>query len=109
MDNLKPQSKSANASIISATLTIFFIIFITILADLMPNLKAWLAATFTHHWIGKGVLAAVLYLVVFALLRAAMRQQPDGATAAHLKFLTWLTVLGTITIFAFFYYETYLK
>jgi len=54
-------------TIFATALTIIFITAVTIAADLSPMLKTWLKDTFTHHWIGKGVLATVLWLVVVIL------------------------------------------
>ncbi len=72
-------------------------------------LKTWLADVFLHHWIGKGVLASALFLIVFGLARLMIREQPEGATEAHLKRLARSTIWGTLLIFAFFIYEAFLK
>ncbi len=59
---IKPDS-----AILATAVAIIFITAITIAADLYSPLKNWLKDTFSHHWIGKGVLAAALWMAVAVL------------------------------------------
>jgi preprotein translocase subunit SecY len=47
---------------VSAIFTVIFIAIATVLSELYHPFKSWLAETFTHHWIGKGVLAVIVFL-----------------------------------------------
>ena len=101
--------KTPQAAAVAAIVTIIFIASITVAADLLPPLKTWLASTFTHHWIGKGVLAAIIFAGLYGLLSVFGRNAQDETVAAYLKLLNVLTVLGGLVIVAFFFYEAFLK
>lgn len=56
-----------NSAILATIVVIIFITTITIVADLSPLFKGWLKETFGHHWIAKGVLATLLWVVIAAI------------------------------------------
>ncbi|TRZ54772.1 hypothetical protein D4Q76_01700 [archaeon] len=73
---------------------IVFITAITITADIYPALKVLLKETFGHHWIGKSVLATILWLA-FALIPI----KSDFIRTKHIVF----TAMGcALAIFAFY-------
>lgn len=95
------------SSLISATAATVIIVVLTVYADLEPSLKSWLASTFIHHWIGKGVLSIagfLVSLVIFSFIRLKF---------LSLSSLMWFLVVaanasvGIITLF--FLYEAFLK
>ena len=84
--------------VLATNLTILLVTALTVAADLYAPLKAWLAATFLHHWIGKGILALALFAVVsFLPTRPKLEKQ--------LRLTIWLTIACTLVIFAFFTWE----
>jgi len=97
------------AATIAAICAIFFVTLITVLADLVPPLKDWLKAVFTHHWIGKGILSVALFALLFLVLEKTPRQAEEGRLAAMLRLLSWFAVLGTLVLFGFFLYEAFVK
>lgn len=97
--------KIVNAFTVSAIITAIFITAITIYADLNPALKDWLKNTFTHHWIGKGVLTAIIFIIFIPLLLFIFPNDNKEQLIKSLKILFWTTVLGTLAIFGFFIYE----
>ncbi len=109
MTNNNASLKSAVASVFSAIVAVLFLVVITVAADLAPELKNWLKAVFTHHWIGKGVLATLLFFATYLFLRAGLKNPSDSSLPPLLRLLSWLSVLGTIVLFAFFFYEAFGK
>ncbi len=78
---------------------------ITVIAELAPPVKDWLKTTFSHHWVGKSILAAGIFVVLlfaFALLpiRADEQKLRRGLTA-----LAWVTIFAALVITGFFVYE----
>lgn len=82
--------------ILLATLaTILFITLLTIAAELNAPLKGWLAATFTHHWVGKGILAMALFaLLCFAGPLLEMKRLQSGVVP--------VVLVALLAIHAFF-------
>lgn len=109
MQNNPQPSKAPQAAVIAALVTVLFIASVTVAADLVPPLKTWLAATFTHHWIGKGVLATGIFVLVFLLLQVFGRGPDSESLAAQVKLLNILAILGSLTIIAFFLWEAFFK
>lgn len=101
--------KIVHASLSAAILVSVLIVAMTIGAELMPAFKNWLKASFSHHWIGKGVISFIAYFVLFALTFVL----PLGAHAKkitmHLWILFWVSMASTLTIYLFFVYEAFLK
>lgn len=102
--------KSSFAVSVAGICTVVFITLITVLADLVPALKDWLKSAFTHHWIGKGVLAAGLFALFYLLVYGSAKpEKADHLLAPLLRALVWLTILGTAILFLFFIWEAYWK
>lgn len=102
-------SKNSYATAVSGICTVVFVTLLTVLADLAPALKDWLKAVFTHHWIGKGVLAAGLFGLIYLLALKTARDNSEESAAPLLRLLAWSAICGTIIIFAFFLWEAFGK
>ncbi len=104
MASVKPK-RSLEAPLGVATLvTTVAITIMTLGSELYPPLKAWLATTFGHHWVGKGVISIVLFLVVAVVSYPALTRS-ERSMAAWSYRLVAVVVLATVTIVAFFTYE----
>ena len=57
--------KVVTSAFISAALVAVFVVGITIYGELYTPLKDWLKVNFSHHWVGKSVLSAILFLALF--------------------------------------------
>ena len=92
--------------VISASVTVVFIVASTIYSELSKPFKDFLKETFTHHWIGKGIIAIILFAVVGLLLDTLMttKVNTDKLTVA-LKILSIVSILGFLAIAGFFVYE----
>jgi hypothetical protein len=95
--------------IISALLTIISVAVITVAADLTVSLKTWLKDTFTHHWIGKGVLAAGLFVLLTLFLSVIPRKIDWPQISRAINWLILSTILSGIAIALFFIWETFWK
>jgi len=98
--------KSSRSSIVSAIITVAVVTALTVFADLFLPFKDYLKAAFTHHWVGKGVIAAISFVVIYALALASASGDKEENLPVFLKILSWTAILGTVIIFGFFLYET---
>jgi len=83
-----------------------FIVLLTIGGEQLPALKGFLKDTHYHHWIGKGIWAGILFVIVSIVAYIYKRDVDsslDIAKAARL--LSHGLILGTVILFAFFTYE----
>lgn len=86
-------------SIYLATIgTILLIVILTIGAELLPALKANLKNTFGHHWIGKSILATIMFFITFF----AFRKVEFWDIKRWTILLAAIWILGNLIIFGFF-------
>ncbi len=94
------------AAVWSAVWTVALLFILTVVADLAPSVKSWLASSFSHHWIGKGVLASAFFIVLSLVLTAMKPRDPVRSLRAGMITLSWVAALATILLVGFFWYET---
>lgn len=78
---------------------------LTIGADLVQPLKTWLKETFFHHWIGKGVIALIIFAVSFLISLAF--PSTEKRERLTLTISVWVLATAILAIVAFFAYETF--
>lgn len=83
-----------NSAVLATIVVIIFITTITIVAGLSPLLKGWLKEIFGHHWIAKGVLATLLWMVVAVI--------PTKLDIVKPKLLLTTLVIGILAITIFY-------
>ncbi len=88
---------------------VIFITTITIAADLYLPLKGWLKNVFSHHWVGKSVLAAVVFLLFSVFGWLFSKRANDEKIRKALILLNWLLIIGFLAIMGFFIYEALWK
>ncbi len=103
------KSKIIFSVAIGAIAAVIFIIAVTIGADLYLPLKSWLKNIFSHHWIGKSVLAVVVFLLSVVLSWPFSKRADDEKIRKILVLLNWLLIAGFLAIFGFFIYEALIK
>ncbi len=69
---------------------------LVIAAELSAGLKGLLASAFTHHWIGKAVLVALVFILSSYLLRNRKTSAKDEAVA-------WYSAIGSLAVIFIFY------
>ena len=79
---MKNKLKIINAFVLSAVVTILFIVAMTMLAEIRPIIKDWLKITFSHHWTGKGILAVGLFLALSLLISFLPQETKEYGTTA---------------------------
>lgn len=92
-----------------AICAVIFITIITIAADLYLPLKGWLKNVFSHHWVGKSVLAAVVFLLFAVLSWPFSKRADDEKITKALILLNWFLVVGSLAIIGFFIWEALIK
>ncbi len=107
MNHFHNESKFPSASVVSAFFSTIFVTSVTILAELVPSFKNWLASTFYHHWIGKGVLTTGIFVTFFVFMVIFGKGLDDERLAGQIKLLNVTLALGTFVIFFFTVYETF--
>lgn len=88
----------------AALLALLYIPLITVVAELNKPLKDFIAATFWHHWLGKGVILVGL-MVIFSLIFGRTKETTTKQDEKFLMTLMVLTVIGGLSILGFFTYE----
>lgn len=104
-DNKK--NKIINSFIASAIVVIIFIPISVILGELHKPFKDWLKNIFYHHWIGKGVIAIVIFYLLGFLGYFKIKDNED-IIVKMLKVLFWITIVGTLAIISFYLYEYFI-
>lgn len=111
MQSLSPLSQkkiddTANM-LIGASVAVVFIAAATIGGELYMPIKDWLASIFSHHWIGKGVLAMLVFIVASGLSNRRETRITD--IEDFIAMLFWISFLSALAIAGFFGYEVFLK
>lgn len=101
--------KIVRAAIIGAISTLIFIVAITIMADLVPDIKDMLKNAFTHHWVGKSVLSVIFFILISMIAYFGITNPDDTTLPAMLRLLSCFAILGTMLIYGFFVYEAFFK
>lgn len=104
--------KIVRATLCAATCTVTFITGITVAADLYAPLKNWLKLTFSHHWVGKGILAGAVFAAVIVMVSFIPAPEDDlkaKTLARSVGKLIAASLAGTLVIIIFFIYEAFFK
>lgn len=102
---MTPPHKKLFSSLLGGIVTIAAIAGMTIVADLVPSFKDWLKNTFTHHWIGKGVIAIVTFIVVTIGGWFLPYSVDEKKIQRAIGWLSAVLILGALAILAFFIFE----
>lgn len=95
-----------SAFAIGAVIAIIFVTAAAIGGELYKPLKDWLAGTFSHHWIGKGIISLGIFYTLGLVLSVVMKIQ-EGTMIRILYLLFWITVVGILSISGFYVYEAF--
>lgn len=89
---------------LAAVVASLLIITLTIGAELLPMLKTTLKNVFGHHWIGKSVLATIVFFVTYFAFREI--EILDIKRWTILVTIVW--VLGNLAIFGFYIWHFFI-
>lgn len=104
---MEKKFKIVNSFIISAIITVVFITAITIFADLKPLLKDWLKDNFYHHWVGKGILASMIFVIFGFLIYFFPLGSGSGKIKISAIILFLTAILASLAILCFYIIETF--
>ena len=85
---------------VATIVTIILITVMTILSEISKSFKTLLADTFWHHWIGKGIIA----LVVFFLI-ALLFEDKERDIYKITKLTVSIGIIGGLVIFLFYVFH----
>jgi len=99
------QSKLVNGILLGAIGAVILVTLLTIIGDLYAPLKNLLKDAHYHHWVGKGVWAAVLFvIIVFGYILGA-KNSNKKITDKLLKILSCVAIISAVALILFFVYE----
>lgn len=84
----------------SATITVWFIVAITVFAELSKSFKALLTATTGHHWVTKSVLSVILFLLLYGVISKSAADSKKSVSNVYMVVVSAAT--GGLIIFGFF-------
>jgi len=94
----------------AALLTAVFLAGLIPYAEETPLFKNWLKATFTHHWLGKGALALLVFFflsIIFSALWRNKKWEPR-AIGRLVAAETLLVGLSALTLLGYFFQHAFL-
>jgi hypothetical protein len=97
--------------LIGASAAVIFVVIITIAGELYKIdgkqvIKEVLKAWHGHHWVGKGIWAAGIFLIASGISAVFNRRKiEEHLSAFSVSMLTFSLVLGTIILYGFFTFE----
>jgi hypothetical protein len=107
MDTKNKKSQYIYAFALSAMLAMITIAVLTVAGDLYKPLKSWLAETFYHHWVGKGVISFVGLFVLGYAFKSFVTDKKESLPT-FLMWMFWIGTLSAVVITGFYYYEAFM-
>lgn len=101
----KPHTQTSAS--LSASLTMVGLTVLTILAELQAPLKAWLTSTFTHHWLGKSILALAFFLLTWLICLVLPMKREEAQIPKYVNLLTGTSVVCALALVGFFIWHAY--
>ena len=95
MKTINPRALS-----LATTWTVVFIVVLTIWAELSKPFKTVLASMTGHHWVTKGIVAVIFFVIVYALL--FKRDSNLVNSEKYVLQTVLITILAGLAIFSFF-------
>jgi|SRR3989344_1858188 len=93
--NIKTKALSLTTSA-----TIWFIVILTLSAELSKPLKDFLANLTGHHWVTKGVAAAVFFVFLYFIIARSTEEASN--IKKETMYVLWSSILGGLVIFIFY-------
>ncbi len=107
MDYLNKKFKIIYSFVLSAIVSVVFIVFITIAGEEYKPIKKWLANVFTHHWIGKSMVAVILFVFI-AIAGNILPLQPKNKCVISILWILFATMMiGAVLIGGYFVLHWY--
>lgn len=91
---------NSRALSLATSWTIIFIVAMTIVSELYKPLKTILADLSGHHWVSKGIVALIFFVILYKLLYKKTLYEKDSQN--YELAVIGVTVLGGLAIFGFY-------
>lgn len=86
---------------LAAIVAIIAIVVMTLVSELTPGFKGFLADLTGHHWVSKGVLSLGIFLVTWLASALGLKEQPQRMRTWALA-VVGVSLLGIVAIFLFY-------
>ena len=97
LDKMKFNIKSLNYSTL---LTICLIVMLTILGELSKSFKTFLTSITGHHWVTKGVVSLIFFVIIYFLISKTVKDNVDSINETI--YTATAVILGGLIIFGFY-------
>ncbi len=87
----------------STSVTLALIVFMTILGEQNTAFKNLLTNIGGHHWIGKGLIAIIVFVGLYFLLKSILKK---GGEQKSINMVVGVTILSGFSIFGFYALHT---
>ena len=101
------RNKIITSFAVAAIVAIVFVTIATIFGELYKPFKNSLKDLFSHHWIGKGVIAIVIFYAL-GFLGYFYAKDNEDAIITMLKIVFWIALIGVLAITGFYLYEYFI-
>ncbi len=98
-------ARMLRASSYGTMAAIVTVLTLTVLAELSQPVKDLLTQTFFHHWVGKSVLAVLVWLGVGTLTWAIFARTDVRQAAQTVRVLVSVAILGALVLVLFLVWE----
>jgi hypothetical protein len=94
---------TVRASATATSWVVWLVVIVTIWAEMAPGLKNWLAGLTGHHWVTKGWVSIIAYVLLLAAFRAFRAEPDEAATSRSMFWANASCVGGLLALLAFYY------
>lgn len=101
------RESSGPGAAVAAIASIVWVAGSTIVGELDAPFKNWLKAVFTHHWIGKGIIAVAIFVFIFVIMTVFARKFARARSMQILQLLVWTSILSLFAIVGFYLYKDF--
>lgn len=91
------------SSVIAYAVAALFNAILVVIKETNPSIMTWLKVTFTHHWIGQGILVITVFVVVLLITMFTYKTQLTEDLIRKLEYIALISTLLSIIIIAGFY------
>lgn len=84
----------------SAAITVWFIVGITVLAEVSTSFKTQLSTVSGHHWVTKSVLSVILFLLLYGVISKLAADSKKSVNNVYMVVVS--VAAGGLIIFGFF-------
>ena len=98
---MSPKESSVKNHVMASIVSIVAVTVMTVYAEINEVFKNWLKSVFSHHWVGKGIIALVIFFVFAHLIKLESKRE----TVYLVNLLVAVAVLCSGALLLFFIWE----